>query len=254
MHPDVVVDVGNTRIKWGRCAADRVVEMVSLGHDDPVGWKRQAAAWAFGPVVRWAVGGVNPRAAAAFVRWAEAAGGACLWLRTPAELPIRLDVDEPTAVGIDRVFGALAARSLTPPGTPAITVDVGTAVTVNLIDAAGVFRGGGIFPGPRLMALALHEHTAKLPFVDVPTDPEAAIDPARNTTAAIRQGIHAAVVCGAYGLACDLAGWVGGPTWLFLTGGGAGLLNDADIPGVARVVREPTLNLNGIRLAARGLS
>ena len=95
-------------------------------------------------------------------------------------------VDEPDAVGIDRVFGALAAKSMVPAGTPAITVDVGTAVTVNLIDADGVFQGGAIFPGPRLMGLALHQHTAKLPLIDlreIPND-----DPPGKNTAGGRSG------------------------------------------------------------------
>lgn len=252
MHPDVVVDVGNTRVKWGRCAAGRVAEVAALPPGDPGAWAAQAAAWGLGRETRWAVGGVNPPVAEAVVRWAEAAGGACVWFRKPSELSITLAVDEPDAVGIDRVFGALAARSLVPPGTPAITVDVGTAVTVNVVDADGAFRGGAIFPGPRLMALGLHQHTARLPLVEV-TDPETDPEPARNTAAAIRQGIASAVACGAYGLACDFAARCRAPAWLFLTGGGAGLLTDAGIPEVARTVREPALNLIGIRLAAEAL-
>jgi type III pantothenate kinase len=251
MHPDVVVDIGNTRVKWGRCAVHKITDVVALPAD-PAAWGAQAAAWRLGRGTRWAVGGVNPPVADALARWAEGAGGTCHHFRSPTELPIPLLVDEPAAVGIDRVFGALAARSLVSPGTPAVTVDVGTAVTVNLVDADGAFRGGAIFPGPRLMALALHQHTAKLPLVEV-TEPDTSVESAPNTVAAIRQGITSAVVCGAYGLACDFAGRPGVPAWLFLTGGGAGLLNDADIPNVARTVREPALNLLGLRLAAEAL-
>jgi type III pantothenate kinase len=251
MTPDVVVDIGNTRVKWGRCAADGITEVAALPAD-PAAWAAQAAAWGLGRGTRWAVGGVNPPVADALVRWVESVGGTCHHFRSPTELPIPLLVDEPAAVGIDRVFGALAARSLVPPGRPAVTVDVGTAVTVNLVDAGGAFRGGAIFPGPRLMSLALHQHTAKLPLVEV-TEPDIAVEPARNTVAAIRQGITSAVVCGAYGLACNFAGWSRVPVWLFLTGGGARLLNDADIPNVDRTVREPALNLIGLRIAAEAL-
>ncbi|MFO0797710.1 MAG: type III pantothenate kinase [Gemmataceae bacterium] len=251
MTPDVVVDIGNTRVKWGRCAADTIAETAALPAD-PAAWAAQAAAWGLGRGARWAVGGVNPPVADALVHWIEATGGICHRFRSPTELPIPLAVDEPAAVGIDRVFGALAARALAPPDTPVITVDVGTAVTVNLVHADGAFRGGAIFPGPRLMALALHQHTAKLPLVEV-TGPDTAVEPAPNTTAAIRQGIASAVVCGAYGLACDFAARPGPPAWLFLTGGGAALLSDTDLPNVTRTVREPALNLLGIRLAAAAL-
>lgn len=252
MRPDVVVDIGNTRVKWGRCARGAVAEAAALPPGDPAAWAAQAEAWGLGRGTRWAVGGVNPPVAEAVVRWAEAAGGACHWFRRPSELPITLAVDEPDAVGIDRVFGALAARSLAPPGTPAVTVDVGTAVTVNLVDAAGVFRGGAIFPGPRLMAVALHQYTAKLPLVEVAA-PDLRGEPARNTAAAIRQGIYDAIGGGVYGLVGAYAGFSGAEPWLFVTGGGAGLLEGFSSPAVAHEVREPALNLIGLRLAAEAL-
>lgn len=249
MTPDLVADVGNTRIKWGWGAP---LQLASLPPDDPAAWDAQLARLppAAGPR-SWAMAGVHPDRLARLKDWAEARGDTVRVI-THADIPLTTAVDEPDAVGIDRVFGALAARSLVPPGTPAVTVDVGTAVTVNLVDAAGVFRGGAIFPGPRLMSLALHQYTAKLPLVEL-TEPSVAVEPAPNTVAAIRQGITSAVVCGAYGLACDFAARPGVPAWLFLTGGGAELLNDADIPNVARTVREPALNLIGLRLAAEAL-
>ncbi len=246
MTPDVVVDIGNTRVKWGRCAATGFAAVAALP-PDPRAWEEQATTWHLGPGTRWAVGGVNPAVAEAVVRWAEAAGGTCVWLRKPSELPIRLAVDEPDAVGIDRVFGALAARSLVPPGTPAVTVDVGTAVTVNLVDAAGVFRGGAIFPGPRLMGLALHQYTAKLPLVEL-TGPSSGRQPATNTTAAIRLGIESAVVGGVNALISDCADAVSVPPRVFVTGGGAAVLDDWRSFDL-ELVREPALNLIGLRLA-----
>ena len=40
MSPDVVVDVGNSRIKWGRCARGAVAEVVVLPPDTPDVWQR----------------------------------------------------------------------------------------------------------------------------------------------------------------------------------------------------------------------
>ena len=45
MSPDVVVDVGNTLIKWGRCRAGQLVEDVAVPPDDPPAWQRQVDAW-----------------------------------------------------------------------------------------------------------------------------------------------------------------------------------------------------------------
>ena len=51
MTPDVVVDIGNTRMKWGFCHSGQITGMVSLDTDDPVSWDRflpsgSGLAWA----------------------------------------------------------------------------------------------------------------------------------------------------------------------------------------------------------------
>jgi type III pantothenate kinase len=38
MTPDVVVDIGNSRMKWGRCIGRRVIETAYFGHDDAIAW------------------------------------------------------------------------------------------------------------------------------------------------------------------------------------------------------------------------
>jgi len=88
------------------------------------------------------------------------------------QLPLVVQVDEPGQVGIDRLLNAVAANRRRPPGLAAVVIDAGSAVTVDLVDATGAFCGGAIFPGLRLMAQALHEHTALLPLVAV--DPRSA--------------------------------------------------------------------------------
>ena len=45
---------------------------------------------------------------------------------------------------------------------PVVVVNAGTAVTIDALDADGLFRGGVIVPGLRLMLRALAEHTAGL--------------------------------------------------------------------------------------------
>ena len=48
MKADLVVDVGNTRIKWGRCSADAVTDLVSLPAADPITWQLQLDQWHIG--------------------------------------------------------------------------------------------------------------------------------------------------------------------------------------------------------------
>jgi type III pantothenate kinase len=252
--PDVVVDIGNTRMKWGLCRGDRVTEVVRIPLDDVAVWTAELAKL---PAPRsfarkWAVASVNPPALHRFVAWSYNHGGTAVF-EDHTLLPIRVNVDQPERVGLDRLFGAVAAKAMTPVGTPAITVDVGTAVTVNLIDADGVFQGGAIFPGPRLMSLSLHEHTAKLPHVD-PRELLNDARPGKNTEHAIRQGIEAALLGGVHSLICFFANEGRVPPWLFVTGGGHKLLLGAYRSDVyARLEVVPTLTLEGIRIAAEAL-
>jgi type III pantothenate kinase len=253
MTPDVVVDIGNTRMKWGVCRGGRVAEVLRLPLGEPAVWDATLANLPppQTPVRKWAVASVNPPALHRFVPWASPHGGGTVF-SDHTSLPIRVDVDEPDKVGLDRLFGAIAARAMVPPGTPAITVDVGTAVTVNLIDADGVFQGGAIFPGPRLMGRALHDFTANLPLIDL-TEALSGTDLGKNTADAIRRGVAAALIGGVMHLVDGLAAECRVPPRVFVTGGGGHLLGVARVCGLPEPQTVPALNLEGIRLAAEAL-
>ena len=254
MTPDVVVDIGNSRMKWGICREGRVADVLRLPLDEPAAWD---AVFAKLPtpqsaVYRWAVASVNPPALAQFTGWSSHRGSTAIFERYK-DLPIHLNVDEPEKVGLDRLCGAVAAKAMVAPGTPAITVDAGTAVTVNLIDAEGVFQGGAIFPGPRLMARALHEHTAKLPLSE-PRDDHADSEPlGKNTEAAIRAGILAAFRVGVIDLLASYESLCRVPPQTFLTGGCSHLLEGWYPMDLPKPVTIPALNLEGIRIAAEAL-
>jgi len=66
--------------------------------------------------------------------------------------------DAPTKLGIDRWLAFLAAYK--DANGPVVVIDIGTAMTVDVVDANGMHLGGWISPGFRLMNLALTEHTA----------------------------------------------------------------------------------------------
>ena len=46
-----------------------------------------------------------------------------------SQIAVTLDVDFPERVGLDRLLNALAVTDFLPKGTPAVVVDVGTAVS-----------------------------------------------------------------------------------------------------------------------------
>jgi type III pantothenate kinase len=249
--PDVVVDIGNSRIKFCRCDAQGLrLPVHAMFVDDIDGWNRLAAEWGLTNGIVWAVGTSNPNSRDQFVEWAAVRGDSTRVIETYRDVPIRVNVDQPERVGIDRLLNVLAASARVMPGQPAIIVDAGSAVTVNLLDESGAFAGGAIFPGMRLMALAMHEHTAKLPLVDA-TGPIADGPPGKNTESAMRLGIIHAVTGGIDSLIRATATRCETAPRLFLTGGDmtpqlAGLLETRQMfQGEIR----PALTLEGIHRA-----
>ena len=70
-------------------------------------------------------------------------------------------------VGVDRLLCALAASQRSG-GSPCAVIDAGTCVTVDYVDAHGVFQGGAIGPGVALMLRSMHGGTSALPVVNPP--------------------------------------------------------------------------------------
>ena len=240
MTPDIVVDIGNSRMKWGWSDDFGAFRTCSLDGDDARVWSAKLAEIGRRIPVRWAVASVHPSRLEHFLKWIATRGETSMVLDDPAQLPIRIGIREPSSVGIDRLLGAIAANARRRKGYAAVTVDAGTAVTINLIDAEGIFRGGAILPGFRLMAEALHRFTAKLPFV--PPDDSATEFPGEDTVNAIRLGLRCAIE-GA--VSKFLEHLEPGDIEIFYTGGHGSLLLPNDH---AHCV--PTLNLEGIRIAA----
>ncbi len=132
---------------------------------------------------------------------------------------------QPGKVGTDRLAQASAAWRRVR-GACAV-VSLGTAITIDRVDARGRFTGGLIAPGLRLMARALHEHTALLPEVD-PVRRRSPLG--RDTREALESGISFA----ASGLIREALRGFKGP--VLGTGGDAPLfrdLFDAVVPGLA---------------------
>ena len=73
---------------------------------------------------------------------------------------LTLAYPNPSEIGEDRIANAIATQKYY--GTPAIVIDMGTAVTFDIISSQG-YEGGVIAPGLNLMTRYLHEQTALLP-------------------------------------------------------------------------------------------
>lgn len=182
------VDIGNTHTHLAlyletRWSAPQDIPTPLL--DDPAqGVPAYLAALAAPP--RLAFCSVVPAATPKLLAVAQAAGRPAWQLTHQVRLGLPISYPRPAEIGQDRLANAAGAHALAP-GKPAIVIDLGTAVTFDLITPAGGYEGGIITPGPALVTRYLHERTAQLPLV---TDLDGPITSVigKSTAEAIRIG------------------------------------------------------------------
>lgn len=166
----LALDIGNTRLKWAQYASAKPhapllaqgaeflenIEKLSGG-----AWHGlQAPAHILGCAV--AADAVKRRLQEQMELWDVAPQ----WIvASEAEAGLRNGYDHPTRLGADRWVAMIGAyHRMLSQGTarPMVVVMVGTAVTVEAIDASGKFLGGLILPGHGIMLRALESGTAGL--------------------------------------------------------------------------------------------
>ncbi len=106
------------------------------------------------------------------------------WVNNTVKTGIDLSFVDAATLGADRIAN-LATLAQTA-NLPAIIVDCGTAITIEVLDSNKVFRGGQIAPGRFLLRKSLADYTAQLPFL--PVDDIKAKTFGWNTPDAIRLG------------------------------------------------------------------
>ncbi len=127
---------------------------------------------------------------------------------------LALDLSEPEKVGADRLADAVwAARCCK---LPAVTVDMGTATTFNVIGKGGVFLGGAICAGISTGLNALCDRAAQLSKVQLKTPPHAI---GKNTEECMLSGAIFGAAAMIDGLTARIEEELGCPVSLIMTGG-----------------------------------
>jgi len=187
------------------------------------------------------VASVVPAARTALAQvWTESTIHDLGWKKLPG---LRIRYPHPERIGADRLANAIAVVHLH--RTPAIVVDLGTALTFDIISPENEYLGGVIAPGLRAFTDYLHERTALLPRVTL-----------RRPRRAIGKSTEEAICIGAYhgyrGLIQEVLQQVrrefrGRRPTLIATGGDA-LLLAGRLPGIT--VTDPLLTLRGLKIVA----
>lgn len=226
----LLLDVGNSRIKWGVLDDGKWLAEGALATNDAD--KLRWVSSEIGPID--AIIGANV-AGPELARIIEATlidYGSTRWIKSSkAGWGVVNLYEQPAQLGVDRWAALIAARSLREGAC--LVVTAGTATTADVLDENGVFQGGLIFPGEALMRSALADRTAQLPlasgcFVATP----------RNTADAIASGCLNAQIGAVermFELIADRPSSV-----CLLNGGGA--------PNLERLLSIPTLRIENLVL------
>jgi type III pantothenate kinase len=162
----LVLDVGNSRLKWGLRGARGWVALGAIDNQEiaSLGLRAWQALERPARVI-----GVNVAGEAARLR---VEGQLARW-RLPVEWQhpsahaggVANGYRDPRQLGADRWAALVAARRrelARSDARSAVVVGAGTAVTIDALDADGRFRGGVIVPGSQLMLESLAGRTAAL--------------------------------------------------------------------------------------------
>jgi type III pantothenate kinase len=251
----LLIDAGNTRVKWATtgAVADDAAPLGQWSQSGSVahaqlaqladGWRavradRVIVSNVAGAVMRTQLEDLLSQALpTATVEW---------FASTDACAGVRNGYRQPQQLGCDRFASAIGAHAMFPQQA-LLVATCGTATTIDAISADGVFTGGMILPGLKLMAASLARNTAQLPEVSADGDHLPVF--ADNTEEAIVAGCIAAqagAIERAYA-AYRQAQADGDVRCLIAGGAGALLVHHLAIP----CLHVDNLVLPGLQMAAR---
>lgn len=241
----LLIDIGNSRVKWGRAGNGAVAPGVSFDTHDPMALKRFLAELKVDPPPsQIMVSNVAGKEIAARLTdgCEEGLGVAPKFIRSQARgFGVVNAYQAPERLGVDRWAALIGARRLG--AGPWCVADVGTAITWDVLDAEGRHLGGLIAPGLGLMRRSLIQGTSDL---------IAAAEVRRDRLA---RDTASCISCGARQAAAGLlergfreaARRLGTPPGVLLTGGDAAeIAAELEIPHQSR----PHLVLEGLWVMA----
>ena len=221
----LAIDIGNTTVALGGIRDGRVC---FVAHVDTI---RGGTAADYRPRLEKAFSGakrqpvrfegailssVVPQITQAMLQAAETILGVRPMLVGPeTKTGLRVDVPEPDKVGRDRLVDAAWAAEHFP--LPAVTADLGTATTMNLVLPGKIFAGGIICAGLQTSLNALHQRAAQLPQLELEIPTRIV---GKNTAECMLSGAVAGTAARIDGLVSSIEEELGTPVTLLLTGGG----------------------------------
>jgi len=221
----VTVDIGNTNINVAFCSGRRITAAPPISSNLPAAVIGRQLSRILKCVSRSrleavVVCSVVPPVSRTVERITRRMfGKPAVFLGRDLTIPIKNRYGNPRQVGQDRLACAFAAVEFY--GAPAIVIDLGTAITVDVVSRQREYLGGIIIPGLRLSAESLFRKTALLPMVDI-RSPKALIG--KDTQSSILSGLFYGYGQMLQGLIVLIKKKVSGRPKVIITGGYAALM------------------------------
>lgn len=188
MAMNLVIDFGNTRAKVAKVEQGEIVALEALGYDQEA--KIEAFIMqdnAYDGIILASVVDIESQPLKNII---ASLPQKPLILSHQTPIPIENSYKSPETLGLDRLAAAVGAYN-NYPNCNVLVIDIGTAITYDLLSSSGIYLGGNISPGINLRLKALNAYTSKLPLV------EANFDSAlfgKNTIEAIQSGTYQGIV------------------------------------------------------------
>ena len=232
---NLVVDIGNTFIKYGVFEGNKLKEKHIFPSKDA--WNKKILE-----------GKENILICSVHNKEHDLSrhtGKNVMHLSSSIPCPVSNKYHQPETLGPDRLAAAVGAFHFFP-NKNVLTIDAGTCIKYNFVNEKDEFMGGAISPGLQMRLRAMHQFTARLPEVEI----DKADKITANLPKLIGQSTQEGMISGALiGASCEMDGFIDKFTALYpditvlLTGG--------DAPFLSRQIRnkffaEPDLTLIGL--------
>jgi type III pantothenate kinase len=158
---NLVIDLGNTYSKIAVCNGTEIIETVI---SEKVSNKEIAYFIAGYPDLKGAIISSVVNHSRELIDYLDASFDIFLELTNTTPLPLVNLYKTPETLGYDRIAAVSGAHTIFP-GKNVLVIDAGTAITFDMVTAAGEYIGGNISPGLNMRFKALHKFTSRLPYL-----------------------------------------------------------------------------------------
>ncbi|UXI67798.1 type III pantothenate kinase [Tahibacter amnicola] len=242
---NLLVDLGNSRLKWAWAEGDTLTVGEPVDHSRPLQPQLEVLWRQAPPIGRALVASVaRPRLEAELAQAIHACVGVEpeFIASAASACGVHSAYATPEKLGVDRFVAMIALHARA--AVPVVLASVGTALVLDALDADGRHGGGLIAPSPMLMQEALLGATARVSASSTALTVEMAAD----TEDAVRSGCWLAAAALVERFYATAAARMAHPPVLVIAGGAA-----AELAPLVRVPSriEPDLVLRGLAVMAR---